>query len=170
VKGCFKFLLYGIGAVVALLVVVAVLGGNNSQSTRSSQTAAIQSGSSSTPATATPDWMAPSFEEMCNNNDTMTDIQQEEYAKSMAGKKIVGWAGKVYDVERDGDTFKVQVDVSDGLFKARQVEILGVSAELAPTLNVDQEISFDGTIQSVEMFADNICNPINIVDATITPR
>jgi hypothetical protein len=76
----------------------------------------------------------------------------------------------VYDVERDGDTFKVQVDVSDGLFKARQVEILGVSAELAPTLNVDQEISFDGTIQSVEMFADNICNPINIVDATITPR
>ncbi len=115
----------------------------------------------------TPDWMALPYNEICDTNDTLTDIQQEALAASMAGKRVIGWVGKVYDVERDGDLFKVQVEMVDGFISARDLEIFGVSHDVAERLNVEQEITFDGTILSVDMFMQDICNPINIVDAII---
>ena len=177
-KGCFELVLYIFAGLVVLGVIVAIFGGPSGQSGRSPNTgsqsqSASSSGSSATsvPDTPTPEWMAPSFEEMCGNDANMTDVQQEDYAAAMAGKKIVGWVGAVYDVERAGDTYTVQVNMNPGgLFKSRQIEILGLSREVAGGLNVDQMIAFDGTIQAVEMFAGGLCNPIKVVEATITPQ
>lgn len=180
-KGCLKWILYGFGALVVLGIIGALFssGNRNGTPTRTQNTGAqvavvendTPESPTATPAppTATPEWMAPSYEEMCNNSD-LTDIQQEDLAASMAGKKVVGWTGKVYDVERDGDSYKIQVDVAGGIFFVRQVEILGVPRDVAAPLKVEQMITFDGTIKSVEMFAGDMCNPINIIDATVTPQ
>lgn len=174
-SGCLgKTLKFGL-VIVGILVVLAVIGAMMKPSsqrrtaTQNGQVAVVESGSApaEAPATATPEWMAPSFSEICDNNATLTDIQQEDLAAKMASKKIVGWTGKVYDVERDGDLYKVQVDIRQGFMKSRQLEILGVSRDIAGKLNVDQVITFDGTIKSVDMFAGDICNPINVVEATL---
>lgn len=166
-----KFGLFIVGAFIVLAVIGAILNPSSQRrtTTTSNQVAVVENSSAATtvPPTATPEWMAPSFEEICGNNATMTDIQQEDLAAKMAGKKIVGWTGKVYDVERDGDSYKVQVDIAQGFIKSRQVEILGVTRDVAEKLNVDQVITFDGTIKSVDMFAGDLCNPINVVEATI---
>lgn len=111
--------------------------------------------------------MALPFEEICGNNATLTDLQQQDIAASMAGKRVAGWVGRVYDVEPDGSAYKVQVDMRDGIFGSSQIEILGVNREVAAGLRVDQVITFDGIIQSVNTFMEDICNPIYIVGATI---
>lgn len=163
-KGCLKWGAIGIAFLFVIGIIVAAANSGGGTSTGTARPAATVRFS-----TPTPDWMAPSYGEMCDNNDTMTDLQQEDYAASMAGKKIVGWTGKVYDVQSDTNgAYTVQVDVADGMFKSRQVEILAVPRDIAAGLNVDQEIRFDGTIESVAMFASDICNPINVVEATIT--
>lgn len=187
-KGCLKWALYGFGALVVLGVLVNLFGGNQQRTdtTRPAERADAQvevvtqatftptPESTATPVpdppTATPEWMAPGYQEMCRDNGATTDVQQEVYAESMAGKKIVAWPGEVYDVERDGNSYRVQVDVADGIFFARQVEIEGVDKELAANLNVEQRIIFSGTIKSVDMFAGGICNPIRIIDAKIIPQ
>lgn len=161
-KGCLKWvaILGGIFIVVSVIIVMASGGGESASRARPAATVRI--------STPTPEWMAPSFGEMCDTNDTMTDLQQEDYAASMAGKKIVGWVGKVYDVQSSSEgMYTVQVDMG-GIFKSRQIEILNIPRDVAAGLNVDQEIRFDGTIKSVEMFASDICNPINVIEATIT--
>ena len=130
-KGCLKFIIYASGIIALLVVALAILIGffGSSLSEQDTGSSISQnspeintSATSLVPPTTTPEWMAPSFSEMCNNNDTMTDVQQAEYAKTMAGKKIVGWVGKVFDVESSNSSYKVQVDMKDGLFKSRQLK------------------------------------------------
>lgn len=113
------------------------------------------------------DGTALSFEEICDTNSTHTDLQQEDIARAMAGKTVIGWTGKVYDVVSSGSLYKVLVDMRDDFFNSRQVEILDVGRPTAERLNVDQVITFDGTIQGVDMFVGGICNPISIMGATI---
>jgi hypothetical protein len=172
-KGCLKWaaILGGIFIVVSVIIVVAA-GGGTSQTSRPARTSGsvVQVAADSPTATPTPEWMAPSYDEICDNNDTMTDLQQEDYAASMAGKKVVGWVGKVYDVESgNGGLYTVQVEMVDSIISARDLEILGVPRDIAVALNVEQQITFSGTIKSVDMFMGNICNPINVIEATITP-
>ena len=163
-KGCLKWGAIGIAFLFVIGIIIVAAGGS-STSTRTARPAETVKF-----VTPTPEWMAPSFGEMCDTNDTMTDLQQEDYAASMAGKKIVGWVGKVYDVQSDlSDAYTVQIDMG-GIFKSRQIDILNVPRDVAAGLNVDQEVRFDGTIKSVDMFASDICNPINVIEATITPN
>lgn len=180
-KGCLKLIGYSFAALFVIAVIAAIFGNNTERSATTATTTNTQRASSGgqvvvlptatpEPATPIPEWMALSFLELCDNNDRLTDIQQEDLAASQAGKKVVGWTGWVYDVERRDDAYMVQIDMTRGIFKSRQIEIMGVSRDVAAALNVDQQVIFDGTIQSVEMFASDICNPIIIVDATITPQ
>lgn len=127
----------------------------------------VQQAATLVPIISTSD-LAPSFTEICDTNDTLTDIQQEALAASMAQKRVVGWAGTVYDVERDGNLYRVLVDMRQGFFLSRQVEIKNVSYDIASRLNVEQQIRFDGTIESVGMFLSDICNPIYIINASIS--
>jgi hypothetical protein len=111
--------------------------------------------------------LALPFESICGHNNTLTDLQQQDIAASQIGKRVVGWTGKVYDVESDGADYKVEVDMRDGIFESRQIEILGVNREIAAGLRVAQVITFDGIIQSVDTVMEDICQPIKIINAVI---
>jgi hypothetical protein len=113
------------------------------------------------------EWMALPFDQICGNNATLTAIQQEALATTMIGKKAVGWIGRVYNVERDGDSYKVLVDMTDDVIAASDIELLGVSLEIAIRLNVNQVITFDGTVHTIGVFREDICHPFYIVDALI---
>jgi hypothetical protein len=177
-KGCLKLIGYGLAALIVLSVIVAIFDNNTD---RPSSITNIEPGrsqaevlpteaptSTPVPPTATPEWMAPPYEDFCEGSFDRTEIQNEALAKSMAGKKVVGWTGAVYDVQRSGDTFRVEVDMSGGFIRSRDINILGVGQDIAVTLNVDQKITFDGTIQSVDIALGVLCNPLVLVDATIT--
>lgn len=171
-KGCLKWGAIGIAFLFVVGIIVVAAGGGGTSTTQTGRPAEVGNVAevAQDPATPTPEWMAPSFGEMCDTNDTMTDLQQEDYAASMAGKKVVSWIGKVHDVQSSSEgMYTVQVDMRGGLFKTRQIEILNIPRDMAASLNVDQEIRFDGTIKSVDMFASDICNPVNIIEATISP-
>ncbi len=119
-------------------------------------------------AIVTPEEIAHSFAEICDTNDTLSKLQQAGFAASMADKKIIGWAGNIYAIEHDGELYKVLVDMRADAGTSWQVKIRNVDHDLAITLNMDQMITFDGTIKQVVIGADTVCNPIILVDATIT--
>jgi hypothetical protein len=124
------------------------------------------------PPLPTSDWIAPSFAELCDKNDMMTPRQRMAYAQAMTGKHIVGWVGRVYAVERwDVQHYVIKVDMrGDYIFRTRQVEIVGVSRELAARLKVDQQLFFDGTIRSIQVSGEQRCNPIYLVEARVIPQ
>jgi hypothetical protein len=176
-KGCLKLIGYGLAALVVLSVIVAIFGNNTDRpsSTTTTQRANSQvevlpteaPTATPVPPTPTPEWMAPPFKDICDGSTNRTEIQNETLAEAMVGKKVIGWTGAVYDVQRSGDTFRVEVDMRGGFIRSRQIDILGVGQDIAAILNVDQEITFDGTIQSVDMAFGVLCNPLVLVDATI---
>jgi len=122
------------------------------------------------PPTVTPEWMAPPFDEICGLNSNLTEIQQNAKVKAMLGKKLVGWIGKVYDVKRDGDKYTISVDMTSGLFRTRNLVITGITDASVAGLNVDQQISFDATIQDIDIVFGVVCNPMTVTDAKITPQ
>ena len=177
-SGCAKLIGYVVIAVVALIVVAAVVNSGNSNrqqvvpaNASISPASASGTGEKAEPTiapTATPEWMAPGYTEMCDNNSTMTDVQQERYAATMAGKKIVEWTGAVFDVENRGGSYQLQIDVDGGIFSTRDVVIHDIDEDLAIELSPEQIVQFSGTIRSVDMAFETICNPINIISATVT--
>lgn len=89
----------------------------------------------------------------------------------MAQRWVVGWVGKIYDVERAGDMFEVQVDMRQSeYFPSPQVYIKDVSYDSAAMLNIGQTIRFDGVIEKVEITIFQDLCPIYIVNANIYPQ
>lgn len=168
-KGCMHRLLLFLGWVfVGLLgIVVVVTVVQFSQKGPVTKTSApIVAG----PApTATPDWMAPPFDEVCGSNSKLTEIQQEARVQAIEGKRIINWTGKVYDVSKDGVLYKVEIDAKDGVFNARQLVLEGLSKN-AEGLNVGQPVVYSGTIESIDIMFGVICNPMTVVSATIRPK
>lgn len=110
----------------------------------------------------------PSVSDICDNEDTLTDIQQEDLGASMVDKQVIGWTGEVGNVSSDDESYRVQVTVTeDTSGNTHQVYIKGVSRNIASNLEIDQAITFDGTIEEIGMFAGSFCSPIHITDATI---
>jgi hypothetical protein len=124
------------------------------------------------PPLPTPDWLAPSFAALCDQYEVMTISQRQAFAEAMVGKRIIGWTGQVYRVERwDLQRYVIKIDMrGDRFFRTRQVELLGVSRELVAQLEVGQQLRFDGAIRSIPMYAEGGCNPIYIVEASIIPQ
>lgn len=173
-KGCLKLIGYGLAALVVLAIVASIFGNNtdrpSSTTTAQRQVEVIPTEAPTVtpvPPTATPEWMAPPFKDFCEGSTNRTEVQNEALAESMTGKKVVGWTGAVYDVQRSGDTFRVEVNMRGGFIRSRDINILDVGQDIAAGLNVDQEITFDGTIQSVDMAFGVLCNPLVLVDTTI---
>jgi hypothetical protein len=102
----------------------------------------------------------------------MTASQQRAYAQAMAGKRLIGWRGQVYAVERwDLQQYVVKVDMrGDHFFRTREVEIVGVNKNLAALLTVGQQLLFDGTIRSIQTLGEQRCNPIYLAEATVIPQ
>ncbi len=134
---------------------------------------AIAGGATAVPVAAViSEEIVSSFAEICDNNNTLSKLQQAGFAASMADKKIIGWAGNIYNIEYDGEydgeVYKVLVDMRADAIAAWQVEIWDVRRDLAILLKMNQMIAFDATIKQVVVGADTLCNPIILVDATIT--
>ena len=168
-KGCLKVFAYIIAGLVVLAIIAAVVSPKKSDSATAGASGKVAA-APAVPATATPEWMAGSFSEICGSNSNITAIQQEEKVKKLAGKKVVDWAGKVYDVQHDGDKYKVSVNMQDGIIKTRDVEIVGVAGDVATKLNVDQPVLLNGTIQKIDVAFGVVCNPMTLADATIATR
>jgi hypothetical protein len=119
--------------------------------------------------TATPDWIAPPFEQICKKDKSMTDVQLEEHLKQFVGKKAVDWRGWVYDVTESssGYTVSIAMDPPGGLLWSRDIEIVGISKDQALRLKKEQKVTFSGTIRKIGVFLGSICNPLTIEDGTI---
>jgi hypothetical protein len=110
-----------------------------------------------------------SFTEICAIGATMTGLLQKSFIDSLTHEQVIGWTGTVYAIHPAEAGYTVQLDMRAGPARARQLEIVGVSAEVAGRLTVGQMIRFAGTIQAITVASGLICNPLIIEDATITP-
>lgn len=91
-----------------------------------------------------------SFTEIRRNMKGMTDLQFEEYVKTLIGKRI-RWGGYVEDVKEKffgGYEVLVDMDSPNDLISVQDVTF-EVSKEQALSFNKDSRIKFEGTISSV---------------------
>lgn len=91
-----------------------------------------------------------SFKEIRHNMEVMTDLQFEEYAKTLIGKRV-GWSGYVEDVKQKflgGYEVWIDMDSPDELFSVQDITF-EVSREQALSLKKDSRIKFVGTISFV---------------------
>ncbi len=166
-KGCLKVFAYILGGIFVLLVIAAIVSPKKPSS--AAQPVAADSKPTVAP-TATPEWMAPPYSEICGSNSELTAIQQEDKVKKMTGKKVVDWTGAIYDVQHDGDKYKVSINMDPGgIMRARQIEITGLPADVA-ALKVDQKVIFGGKIEKIDIMFGTVCNPMMLSEATLRPE
>ena len=123
-------------------------------------------------ATVTPEWMAPSYKDMCDESKSLTSVQFEELQKNFIAKKVVDWQGWVYNVRESGATYTVEIGLKNptGAFLwARDIEINGLAKAMAGNLSLRQKVTFSGTISKISNTISN-CNPIYLDHATVTPQ
>jgi hypothetical protein len=103
-------------------------------------------------STSTPN-IAPSFSEIAENYNSMTDAQWEKYAAPIAGAYAKDWEGTVteVDVGEIMGGYSISIDAGRDSFLS-EVNIGDVSEELALSLNKGQRVRFSGTID----YASNI--------------
>lgn len=114
----------GCGGLIVLFLLCGIVGNMMPKSSTPATTTGGQSTAvSQAPAdTAAPDTAvppteaptaaepAPAYAEIAAFRKTATDVQWDEYAKSLAGKAAVNWPGLVTEVTKSGDGFDVAVD------------------------------------------------------------
>ena len=93
-----------------------------------------------------------------NQYRSLTDLQKEEYIKSLPGK-LVSWTAEVDNVTTDG-----LVHLSN-LYSSDSVVLVGVPAEEAIALDRKMLVDFTGMIQSI---SGNFSPDIIVVDAVIS--
>ena len=122
-----------------------------------------------TPAAVVSADEAPSFEQMCKRNKSLTDVQFTESLKAVVGKKLTDRKVWVYDVYGDSGGYKVLLasEPPGGLFWSRDIEAYGIPDEIATKLSKEQPVRLSGTIREVGLFLGTACNPIDVENATI---
>lgn len=85
------------------------------------------------------------------NEKSMTEAQFDQFLDQHVEGKSVWWKGWVDDVERDGDSYRVKVDMDspDTLFSVPEIWLDNVSEYTALRLKVDQKVTFSGQITDV---------------------
>ena len=99
-------------------------------------------------ATATPAPEAPPFEEIVDNNRTMTDVQRNRYNEGLEGNTVTNWTGTVTDVD-EGEVFggfTIYISMNDDILASVHID---VDEETALLFNKGQEITFSGNVRSV---------------------
>ena len=103
--------------------------------------------------------IAPSFQEIQNRVDQMTEIQWKAYLPTLKGMKVTDWAGWINDVDkRFGDEYQIWVDMDDPneLFTTTDVYLYGINEEQAIVINKGSRIIFSGIISKVSEFLGDI--------------
>lgn len=107
------------------------------------------------------------YTNICKTDPSWTEIQTGDYLAGFAGREITDWNGWVYEVLEFNGQYKllVAMEPPGGLMWARNVEIPGIPADMAISLQKERPIQFSGRIAQVNrMFGAN-CNPIIVQDA-----
>jgi hypothetical protein len=142
-------LLIGIG-ILGLCCIFPMIGGilsgisqdSNEPSSVSTRQITVKPPTAIPTITASPLTMG----EIEQNYKTLTDLQWEDYKKSLIGLRI-HWVASVSEVSDDGTVY---LEAGQGSFHSVFLE--GVLGDTVKTLNKDQVIEFDATIRDVNTF------------------
>ena len=102
--------------------------------------------------TASPIPVAPSFEEIRQNHETMTEAQWKMYRTEIEGTQAIVWRGWVDEVTGKPGRFKLQVDMdAPDAFSVAEISFL-VADDVALDFKIDQEVTFTGEIDTATDF------------------
>ncbi len=151
-----KLILVIVGGVLLACCSIFALVSLYSDSSSSESSNSISSESDddreSSKPTASPQPPAPSFDDLHDSLNTMTEAQWENYASNdLIGLRVEGWEGTVYDVDQTLGVYTVIVDIQDD----SQVR-LRVSEEDALTYEKEQAVTVYGTIDIVTWILGSI--------------
>jgi hypothetical protein len=113
---------------------------------------------------------APSLAELVSQKEKLTDVQWDNFARTLRGKKITGWEGTVSNVDDNPLTgaYDVTVDVEEPAGGAAFDLRWSASEQEALRFSRGQAISVTGVIQDVECYA-TYC-PIKLFDVEASTR
>ena len=110
----------------------------------------------------TPTLSSITVREIEENHDQLTDIQWDDYTNSLAGARV-RWTVRVTEVEDDGTFF---LNAGE-MHLLTSVYLDGVSTETARTINKDQLIEVEASIEKVNTFLGTVSvwlhNPTDLV-------
>jgi hypothetical protein len=101
----------------------------------------------------------------------MTEAQWKQYLPGLEGQRVVNWTGWVADVDQGlGGRYTLWVDMDspDDLLSVQDVYIADIPEDLALSLQLDQKVTFSGTIERASELVGSVS--INLEDATVTPE
>lgn len=123
------------------------------------------------------------FNAICEaRGSEMTAPQRERHVGQFINQHVT-WDGWVYDVNpvyhnwddyaeySIGSDWQVSIAMRPrGPFWSRQVVVYGLPNAQAEWLEVEQSVTISGRIVNIEVFFEDLCNPVVIADATLTLR
>ena len=102
--------------------------------------------------TVSPIPIAPSFEVIRQNHETMTEAQWKVYRTEIEGTQAIVWRGWVDEVTGKLGRFKLQVDMdAPDTFSVAEISFL-VADDVALGFQIDQEVTFTGEIDTATDF------------------
>ena len=102
--------------------------------------------------TASPIPVAPSFEVIRQNHETMTEAQWKMYRTEIESTRAIVWRGWVDEVTGKPGRFNLQVDMdAPDEFSVAEISFL-VSDDVALDFQIDQEVMFTGEIDTATDF------------------
>jgi len=127
-------------SVLALAVVITIAlacdySDPTAEPSRHTETQTSGLTSTSTPVSFT-------YEEFCRQYQTMTELQQEQYAVSVVGTRV-RWTARVEDVTQQG---RIDLESVEGYYFI-WVYLDGVPIDQASALNKGQLIEFEATVR-----------------------
>lgn len=108
--------------------------------------------------TSTPIPIAPPYEEIRSKVEGMTEAQWKAYLPALEGNLVVGWTGWVEEVDvKLGGAYELWVDMDppEDLFSAQDV-YFDIPDDIALELQLDQQVTFSGTITRASEFLGSV--------------
>jgi DNA-directed RNA polymerase subunit RPC12/RpoP len=110
--------------------------------------------------------IAPTFQEIQEKVNNMTEVQWKEYLPTLKGMKVDNWSGWVVDIDKDlGDEYKIWVDMDNPneALSTQDVYLYGITEEEASVINKDAHIYFSGIISNISEFFGDVTISIDNV-------
>lgn len=157
-RGIGRWLMYGIGAVVVLGIIGAMTGDDNATPTASRPAADAPAGATDEPTPAPTDApLAPAFGDIEAKRADATDLQWDDYVKTLEGTRADGWPGIVREVKAKGDDVEVSVDLTPGGGLMGMADaFIRTDDPAARAFAKDQPVVVGGTIEGVSSVLGSI--------------
>ncbi|MBI9036127.1 MAG: hypothetical protein JEZ03_16830 [Bacteroidales bacterium] len=162
--------------IISVLVFICCLAGLIGASKDNEKVSTVDIGSANSTKTTPPSTpkpeptmtstvvLAPSMQEIVDTTKGMTDAQREHYFDTLRGNHVVLWQGKVKEVDEGelfgGYTVLIEMTSSNLGYDVS----FPVTEEVALSLNLEQEITFSGTI---DYASDLLGLSVRLEDVTI---